>query len=348
MPASAAERLLAGLEKGQAPAAILLLGDDAYWRQLCRRKLVESLVPEAAREWAVTRLSAAESDVAEVVGRAQMRPMLAERQLLFVEDAGAWEQGSESVLKENLKLLTAYLESPAPFTVMVLEAAKLDQRTRLTRLLNEHALVVELGVSGADPAPMALQMAGELGVEMEPAAVAALVEAAGSSTARMATEVEKLACYAGPGGRITARDVHELVVAEGATEVWELAGLLASGNRGGAMELVEELLRKGDPAPQLVGALAWMFRKLVMASELPPGTNQWQAARRLGMRPDAAAAAVAHARRVPRAQWREALVALAEADDRLKSTGADDRTIMEFLIARLSRLGADRGEKRTG
>ncbi|HVB98553.1 MAG TPA: DNA polymerase III subunit delta [Candidatus Dormibacteraeota bacterium] len=348
MPASAAERLFAELKKGQAPAAILLLGDDSYWRQLCRQKLTESLVPEAAREWALGRLSAARTGVAEVVGRAQMRPMLAPRQLLFVEDAGAWEQGSDDSLKENLALLAAYLENPAPFTVLVLEAAKLDQRTRLSKLLNQHALVVDLGASATDPAPMALQMARELGVEMEPAAAAALAEASGGNAARVANEVEKLACYVAPGGRITARDVRDLVVAEGAAEVWELAGLLASGKRGGAIELVDELLRKGDSAPQLVGALAWMFRKLVEASELPPGTNSWQAARRLGMRPDSAGTAIEHARRIPRAQLRQSLVALAEADDCLKSAGADDRAIMVFLVAQLSRLGAGRGEKGTG
>lgn len=341
MPGAPAERLFAQLGKGKAPAALLLLGADSYWLQLCRRKLTEALVPQEAREWAVTRISAADAAAPEVLGRAQMRPMLAERQLIFVGDADSWEQGNDATRKETLDALGNYLQDPAPFTVIVFEAEKLDQRTRLARLLAERALVVELGSPHADTGLLATQMARDLGMEMEPAAATALVEATGGSAARMATEVEKLSCYAGPAGRITATDVRNLVVAEGTGQIWELASLLASGERRRALELVDDLMEKGDSAPQLVGALAWMFRKLVQASEMPASTTGWQAARRLGMRPDSAATAIEHAHRIPRTQLRGALVALAEADDRLKSTGADDRGIMEFLLARLTRLGSD-------
>ena len=345
MPAASAERLFEQLGKGKAPAALLLLGADSYWLQLCRRKLIEALVPQEAREWAVTRMSAEDVGAPEVVGRAQMRPMLAAQQLIFVGNAESWEQGNDATLKENLGALGDYLDDPAPFTVLVFEAEKLDQRMRLARLLSEHALVVELGAPGGDTGLLAIQMARDLGMEIEPAVATALAEAVGGSAARMATEVEKLSCYAFPASRITAADVRKLVVAEGAGEIWELAGLLASGERGRALELVNELMEKGDSAPQLVGALAWMFRKLVEASELSPSTDKWQAARRLGMRPDSAATAIEHARRIPRTQLRGALVALAEADDRLKSTGADDRGIMEFLLARLTRLGSERNAK---
>jgi DNA polymerase-3 subunit delta len=337
MPAAAARALFEQLAKGKAPAVVLLLGSDPYWRDLCRRKLAEALVPESAREWATDRLSAEESDADDVVNRAQMRPMMAPRQLLFVGDAEAWEAGSEEKLKRTLAALTAYFENPAPFTVLVLEAEKLDQRTRFAKLLGEHALVVELEAVGADPAALAAEMARGLGVELDPAAARALVEATAGRAARMAIELEKLACYAGESRRISAADVRNLVVAEGAAEVWELADLLASGERGRALELVDELMRRGESAPGLVGALAWMFRKLVKASEVPAGSNPYQAARQLGMRPEAARIAVDHAHRLSREQLRDSLVALAEADDRLKSAGKDDRGVMAFLVARLSR-----------
>ncbi len=347
MPAAAAKALFERLAKGQAPAVVLLLGSDPYWRDLCRRKIEEALVPESAKEWALGRVSAEDADAAEVVARAQMRPMLAPRQVLFVGDVEAWagsadedkvaKKGDEDKLKKKLAALTAYFESPAPFTVLVLEAEKLDQRTRFAKLLGEHALVVELDAAGADPAALAGEMARGLGVELDPAAALALVEATAGRAARMAVELEKLACYAGESRRISAADVRSLVVAEGTAEVWELADLLASGERGRALELVDDLLGRGETAPGLVGALAWMFRKLVAASELPAGTNQFQAARQLGMRPASAQTAILHAHRLSRAQLRDSLVALAEADDKLKSASKDERGVMQFLVARLSR-----------
>lgn len=347
MPAAGAERLLDRLAKGQAPPLVVLLGADPYWRDLCRGKLLEALVPETMRGWAVTRFTADEASPAEVVGRAQMRPMLASRQLLFVAEVEAWEKESaeKSKGKNLLAVLEGYFSDPAPFTVLVLEAVKLDQRTRFARLLGEHALVVELDVAGADPVRLAVQLARERGLEPDPGAAAALVEATAGRAARMAVELEKLACYAGESGRISAADVGALVVAEGSAKVWELAGLLAAGQRGRVLELVDDLMSRGETAPRLVGALAWMYRKLVAAAEVPAGAAPWQAARQLGMRPEAARTAVEHAHRLSRAQLADSLMGLAEADYRLKSS-ADDRGVMAFLIARLSRpAGPDNGGK---
>ncbi len=337
MPATGAEKLLERLAHGEAPPVVALLGDDPYWRELCRKKLVEALVPEAERSWALTRVSAGEEDAGKIVSRAAMRPMLAPRQILFVGDVESWETGTDKEMEDSLAALKKYFDDPAPFTWLVLEAPKLDQRTRLARLVAERAWVVDLDTGGADPARLAGRMAAELGIKMDAEATAALVEATAGKAARMAIELEKLACHAGESRRVLAADVRELVVAESETEVWELAGMLAAGERRKAVETVDNLLRKGETAPKLIGALAWMYRKLVAAAELPQGVSSWQAAKRLGMRPEAAGTAAEHAHRLSRAQLADALVALAEADDRLKSAVKDERGVMMFLMARLSR-----------
>jgi len=54
------------------------------------------------------------------------------------------------------------------------------------------------------------------------------------------------------------------------------------------------------------------------------------------MRPATAELAVRQARRFPRTQLTRGLAALYEADSRLKSGGASQRAIMEFLVAQLA------------
>jgi DNA polymerase III delta subunit len=79
-----------------------------------------------------------------------------------------------------------------------------------------------------------------------------------------------------------------------------------------------------------------MYRKLVEASELRGVTNGWQAARALGMRPEQAELAVQAARRIPKEKLLDGLLALQEADSRLKGGAQDPRITMEFLVWRLS------------
>lgn len=383
MPAASVGQLFDRLAHGKAPALIVLLGADRYWLELCRKKLVESLVPEGASDWAVTRLSAGESDLEEVLARAQMRPMLAPRQLVFVSEADLWERGEEDrkakrravsadesgaepnsesggssedgssepaskaratskadakkAIGQVVAALAAYLKDPAPFTVLVFDAEKLDQRTRFAHLLAEHGLIVQLEAAGANPAQLAMEMARGLGVALEPAAAVRLAEATAGRAARMSVELEKLACYAGERKTIAATDVAALVVEEGSSQVWEFADLFAAGERRRALELLDELMRRGETAPRLVGALAWMYRKLLIASELPQRVSQWEAAKALSINPQAALDAVARARRFSPVRLRESLIALGEADDRVKSRAREVRATMEFLVARLTR-----------
>jgi len=96
-----------------------------------------------------------------------------------------------------------------------------------------------------------------------------------------------------------------------------LRDMLAAREPAQALEFLDSLLREGDAAPGSLGALAWMYRKLLEAQELPLGIAEWQAASRLKMRPKAAELAVRQSRKFPKAQLTSGLAALYEADSRL-------------------------------
>jgi len=95
------------------------------------------------------------------------------------------------------------------------------------------------------------------------------------------------------------------------------------------------LLRDGEQPLQMLGAITWMYRKLIEASELKGVSNGYQAARSLGMRPEQADLALRAARKIPKPQLLNGLGALQRADDRLKG-GEDASIVLEFLIAELT------------
>lgn len=335
MAAASPEKLLERLVHGKPIAAVVLLGTDLYLREMCRNRIIDAFVPEGMRDWAVARLSARDSGWDEILGRAQTLPMLAPRQVVIVEGAESIEKLGEKSRDEILEALEKYLASPAPFTVLVIEAAGLDGRLKFSKLLQEKALVVELTIGAESAALLAAQMAKELGAEIDRDAAALLAEILNGSPARMRIELEKLATYA-RGRRITAADIEALVVAARKNTVWQLADMLASRKRDAALAFLDNLLREGEQPAGIVGALAWMYRKLIEARDLPAHTSGFQAARQLNMRPEAAEAAVRQAHRIPKADLVAGLIALAEADSQLKSANPDPRAMMEFLIARLT------------
>jgi hypothetical protein len=65
------EEFLERLQKGKPVPAVLLLGDEPYLRDECRKQLIEKYVPEAARTWAISRFSADNGETQAAVDQAQ-------------------------------------------------------------------------------------------------------------------------------------------------------------------------------------------------------------------------------------------------------------------------------------
>jgi len=330
------------LEKGKALPAILLLGDEVYLRDACRTQLIEKFVPEAARTWAVSRFSADRSETQQALDQCQTLPMLSSKQVVFLEEAEAIEKQGEKARDEGVKALVAYLENPAPFTVFVIEAEKLDMRMMLGKRLAESALVVEVGLGESvdervgTAAVLAKTLAKEQRVEFEKGAAEDLAELVSGDLMRLKTEMEKVATYRADQKTIRREDVAALVISEKSTTIWEVADLLASRQPRKALEFIDRLLREGEEPVMMVGGMAWMYRKLVEASELRGVTNGWQAARSLAMRPEQAELAIQSARKIPKERLLDGLRALAEADSLLKGGAQDVRAVMEFLVWKLT------------
>jgi DNA polymerase-3 subunit delta len=342
MPALASHELLSRLKKGKPVPAILLLGAEPYLRDICRAQLIEQYVPEAARTWAVSRFSAERGDIQAALDQAQTLPMLSPQQVVFLENAEAVEEFAEKKREDAVEQLEAYLADPAPFTVLVLEAAHLDQRMKLSKLLVEKSLVVTVGLGddlnqrNAAAVALARSLAKEQGVEFEKGAAEDLAECVSADLQRLKTEIEKLATFAGERKTILLEDVASMVISERTTTVWEMADMIASRQGKRALDFLDRLLRSGEEPIYLLGGLLFMYRKLVEASEVKGAVNGWQAARALQMAPEKAELAVRNARKISKPRLLAGMRAFQLADNRLKGGSEDSRAVMEFLITELT------------
>jgi DNA polymerase-3 subunit delta len=339
------EELAARLHQNKKLPDILLLGDEPYLRDKCRAELIDCYVAEATRTWAVSRFSADRGETQAALDQAQTLPMLSPKQIVFLEDAEAIEGLAEKKRKETVEGILHYLKDPAPFTVLVIEAGKLDMRMQLGKSLAEQMLVVVVGTGDTHDARVAAatvvakSLAGEQGIELEKGAAEELAELVRGDLVRMQTEMEKLATFAGERKLIRKSEIATLVISEKSTTIWEVAGLLAAQQPKQALEFINRLFQEGEAGLLMLGGITWMYRKIVEASEVRGATNGWQAARSLGMRPEQAEIALQCSRKISKESLLKGLQALRDADVRLKS-GKDERIVMEFLVWELSGVRA--------
>jgi DNA polymerase-3 subunit delta len=176
-------------------------------------------------------------------------------------------------LAEQLEASLALI--PDNCHLLLVNSGKPDARLRTTKALQklvkageakEQSFQLPAVWDGAGQVELVQRTARELGLQLEPAAAEALSEAIGSDSARLASELEKLALYVGDGS-ITAAAVAALVGSH-ATNALQVGDALLAGKPAEAVALVDALLEANEPALRIVATLCGQIRGWLWVSLL--------------------------------------------------------------------------------
>jgi len=188
-------------------------------------------------EDATETLSAHESSGDDAVAACNALGLFAvERRLVVVEQVQSWKAA-------DLKAVEEYLHRPAPTTVLALAGDEIKRDSALAKAVAKagEVLVYDLPKRGrkADLPGWVEQQFRDRGIQIEHEAARALVELVGENADELATEIDKLATWAG-GERIGEREVSELVAPRAEappfelTDAWgrrDVPAVLAAGER---------------------------------------------------------------------------------------------------------------------
>jgi DNA polymerase-3 subunit delta len=349
-----AAQLIARTRKRDFPAAVLLLGPEAYQR----RRIKESLAAEFG-EGAVAQHDLAEVALASVVDDARALSLFASDRLIWVVNAEAAlprtsksgedddPEGESSAGSGDAATLVDYLKDPTPGVILVFEAIRFDfegddkrKQDRVRKFYSALRDVVELRPFAAHEARAeAESLARRTGLAIQPEALDMLVEALGADIARIAVEIEKLALYAGKR-TISEDDITNLVPDARATTIFALVNALARRDRTRALELLDTLTSEGIYLPLALTFLSTQFRMAMAAREAGLKSAQQVQAHftRMGVpmwgsRADQVWQTVA---KFGKPQLERAMKLISETDRALRDARPDDRLVMEQFLLKLT------------
>jgi DNA polymerase III subunit delta len=237
------------------------------------------------------------------------------RRLVLVEEVEHWKAA-------DAKAVAAYLADPAPQTVLAL-TGDVRADSALAKACAKRGDVLVYDVSKrALPTWVAEQFA-RVGANAGTDACRALVELVGDDLEALASEVDKLATWAG-GDEITASHVHALAVARGESPVFALTDAWGRRDVAGVLSACEAQLERAersrrDELARIAGALASHVARVLTCQRLAAeGVRPRDAAATLKVHPFAAEKAFAHAANFTVDELRDAVVRLAELDFAVK------------------------------
>ena len=176
-----------------------------------------------------------------------------------------------------------------------------------------------------------------------PAAANLLVELVGLEIGILASEVEKLAVYAGDSKRIERADVARMVGAGRVETIWKALDAATTGQAGSALELLDNLLAAGEAPVMLLAAMSASLLKVHHAGRLRRARLPLDEACRIAGIPPSPSTKTGkqHAHLGPR-RVDQLPATLLRADLDLKGgSSADPRVVLERLLVGLSRPRTD-------
>ncbi|HET8863658.1 MAG TPA: DNA polymerase III subunit delta [Solirubrobacterales bacterium] len=157
--------------------------------------------------------------------------------------------------------------------------------------------------------------AKRLGFDLEGPAARMLVERMGANPQRLQNELERLALWAGQGGKVSAADLDAMVTDTSEAAVWALSDALLERDAASALRISEQLIGQGENVTGLIYGLASRLRKACTAAAmLAEGIPAKQVESGLGMHPYAAKQLVRRLQGVEVEDLRQATIALADLE----------------------------------
>jgi DNA polymerase-3 subunit delta len=240
------------------------------------------------------------------------------------------------------------LRGPGPGLVVLEAPGESRSVQKLRRLLDPAkaaSVIACYRERGAELAASIRRILAELEVQAEPAAVEWMVDRLSDDHLLLRRELEKLALYVGPGGRVTQEDVLACVAEGSALDLEEALMAALAGDAVVADRALEAAFADGAAAVQVVrGALRHVQRLHLAALALADGAAPGTALDAL--RPPVFFRHKPMLERALRAWRPEALEAagsaLLEAERRTKTTGMPDAVVARAAVMALARQAAGR------
>jgi DNA polymerase-3 subunit delta len=174
------------------------------------------------------------------------------------------------------------------------------------------------------------------GCKIEPKALNSLIARVGADMMRLASELDKLSAYAA-GGKIGLEAVEELVPRVREHSNFELWDALIEKDAKRAVKLANRLLNDGSEPVMIVGALAGLYRRMLIAKDLlARNAGAQEISRATGQYGPRGATFNKQVGRLRREEIARAITRIAEVDNAIKSSEGAPRLQIEYLIAELT------------
>lgn len=274
------EEIVREVKNGVYVPIYFLMGEEDYYIDRISEYIADRVLTEAEKEFNLTILYGADTDIATIINSAKRYPMMSKYQIVMVKEA--------QNLK-NLDELTYYLQKPLMSTILVFcyKHGVLDRRKKMAAEIEKAGILFESKkLKDAQLSGFISSYLKRKRVDIEPKASEMMAEFVGADLNRMAGELEKLVITLPDGcSRITPEQIERNIGISKDYNNFELRNALITKDVLKANLIVKYFNNnmKNNPLQVTLAVLFGFFSNL-MLTYYAPGKSEQEIASFLGLR----------------------------------------------------------------
>lgn len=281
------KKIIASIKSNGYQPVYFLMGEEPYYIDYLADYFMHHVIPEEEKAFNQLVLYGKDTTVNEIMSQARQYPFMGDKMLIVVKEA-------QDLIK-TINDFSSYFKSVQSSTVLVFcyKYKALDKRKELYKTLSksDQAVVFESNkVKDYQLDTWLKSYVQSQKLEIEPKAVAMLIEFLGNDLSKMVNEIAKLKIVLKDSRMITADLVEENIGISKDYNNFELINALAYKNDAKAFDIAKyfALNTKNNPLVVSIAVLYNFFSKLLQYHGIMyknSGANQTDVAKQLGINP---------------------------------------------------------------
>jgi DNA polymerase-3 subunit delta len=229
-------KILNDLKAKRFAPVYYLFGEEHFYIDALSDYIEQHVLDEAEKGFNQTIFYGKDADIQAVTSTLRRFPMMAPYQVVIIKEAQAMDKIDE---------LATYFEKPVPSTILVIcnKSSKLDKRTRLYKLLQQH-IVFESKKLYPDKIPGWITgYLKEKNFTISPRAAQLIADAVGTDLSKLVNELNKLIIDKHDTREISDTDVEFKIGISKEFNIFELISAIANKNQSRAFYIAHHLGR---------------------------------------------------------------------------------------------------------
>lgn len=316
----------------------LLYGTESYFIQ----NIVNHIKKQIAEtdDQNVSMFDLEETPIEEVITDVETYPFFSETKLVIANHPIFLKaQPDKLPFEHKITALETYIKQPVDYTTLILIAPyeKLDERKKIVKQLKKEVTFVECNaIKEYEITKWIENLSKNLNIQIDSDAYSVIERESSTNLFLLQNEIEKMAMYVGANGVVTKQIAEELISKNLNSSAVRLIDAVIEQDLKKALAIYHDLVKMKEEPIAFIGLLAFQFRMLLRVKLLKnKGYGQQQLQKQIQAHPYVIKMALQREKRFGINQLKHIMIALADADAKMKQGTMEKNLTFELLLYQL-------------